>query len=65
MTSEVRSFRDGNTAEVTALYLGIGQGYYVSASGTVAGVGTATADGWVWTPANDRAGRDRATRSRS
>lgn len=55
VTSEVRSFPDGTSAEVTALYVGIGQGYYANASGTIAGVGTATEDGWVWTPANESA----------
>lgn len=51
-TSEVRTLPDGSAAEVTALYVGIGQGYYVSASGKLAGVGTAGPEGWTWTPAN-------------
>ena len=55
MTSEVRTLADGSTAEVTALYVGIGQGYYVSANGEAAGVGSSSADGWVWTPANESA----------
>jgi DNA repair exonuclease SbcCD ATPase subunit len=54
-TSEVRALPDGTSAEVAAMYLGLGQAYYVGANNTVAGVGTATADGWVWTPANDAA----------
>lgn len=54
--SEVRTLANGNSAEVTALYLGIGQGYYVDATGTSAGVGTATEDGWAWTPSNETAG---------
>jgi len=57
VTSEVRDLPDGTTAEVTALYVGIGQGYYVSGNGEAAGVGTATADGWVWTPSNEAAPR--------
>jgi Protein of unknown function (DUF3450) len=57
MTSEVRTLPDGTSAQVTAIYLGIGQGYYVGADGTVAGVGTATADGWVWTTATAAAPR--------
>jgi len=52
LTSEVRSLPDGSSAEVTAMYIGIGQGYYVNASATVAGVGTASADEWIWTPNN-------------
>jgi len=55
VTSEVRALEDGTSAEVTALYLGIGQGYYTGANDTVAGVGTATEEGWVWKPANDQA----------
>lgn len=55
VTSEVRTLADGSTAEVTALYLGIGHGYYVTANGTAAGIGTAGADAWVWTPADDAA----------
>ncbi|MCA9285206.1 MAG: DUF3450 family protein [Phycisphaerales bacterium] len=56
VTSELRELPDGSSAEVTAMYIGIGQGYYVGGNGTIAGVGSATADGWVWTPANDAAG---------
>lgn len=57
VTSEVRTLKDGTKAEVTALYVGIGQGYYASADGKSAGVGTATQDGWVWAPADDAAPR--------
>lgn len=53
LTSEVRDLPDGTSTEVTALYIGIGQGYYVNGSGTVAGIGTSSPDGWVWSPAND------------
>ena len=55
VTSEVRTLGDGRAAEVTALYVGIGQGYYVSGDGKAAGIGTATADGWVWRAADDAA----------
>lgn len=55
VTSEVRPLGDGNTAEVTAMYVGLGQGYYVTARGDAAGVGTATEEGWVWIPANESA----------
>lgn len=52
MTSEVRTLPDGSSAEVTALYVGIGQAYYTSADGKHAGTGTSSPDGWVWTPDN-------------
>lgn len=60
VTSEVRELPDGSSAEVTAVYIGIGQAYYANAlakndkSGAtqdVAGVGRSTPEGWVWTPA--------------
>jgi Protein of unknown function (DUF3450) len=50
VTSELRKLADGATAEVATLYVGIGQAYYVSAKGDAAGFGTATEEGWVWTP---------------
>lgn len=46
--SEVRTFNDGTSVEVTTLYLGLGQAFYASANGAVAGIGTATETGWVW-----------------
>lgn len=55
VTSEVRSLPDGTSTEVTAMYVGIGQGYYVNARGDIAGVGAATDAGWEWTPANEAA----------
>lgn len=57
VVSEVRQIGDGSTAEVTAIYVGLGQAYYVNNKGTAAGIGTPTADGWVWKPANDAAPR--------
>ena len=57
VTSEVRTLPDGTSAEVTALYLGIAQGYYTGANNTLAGIGTSTEEGWVWTPANEIAGK--------
>jgi hypothetical protein len=56
LTSEVRSFPDGSSAEVTAVYVGLGQAYYASSDGKLAGAGTASETSWVWTPANDAAG---------
>lgn len=55
LTSEVRALGDGTTAEVAAVYLGLGQGYYASTNGLHGGVGTAGPEGWTWTPANDAA----------
>ena len=52
VSSEVLTLPDGASAEVTALYVGIGQAYYVSRNGSAAGIGTAAPDGWVWQPAN-------------
>ncbi len=51
-SSEVQTLPDGSSVEVTAMYLGIGQGYYVSADERIAGVGTATETGWFWKPAD-------------
>jgi septal ring factor EnvC (AmiA/AmiB activator) len=52
ITSEIRELPGGRSVEVTAVYLGIGQGYYVGAGNTVAGIGTAGKDAWEWTPAD-------------
>ena len=52
VTSEIRELGGGRTVEVTAVYLGIGQGYYVGAGNTVAGIGTAGKDAWEWTAAD-------------
>jgi hypothetical protein len=48
VTPELRRLADGSTAEVTTLYIGLGQGYYVGADGKTAGIGTPTESGWVW-----------------
>ena len=55
VTSEVRALADGTSAEVAALYVGIGQSYYASSSGTAGGVGYPGAEGWTWTEANQYA----------
>jgi hypothetical protein len=54
--SELLTLSDGTVAEVTALYVGLGQAYYSGAKGTVAGIGRPGKDGWVWIPANEAAG---------
>lgn len=55
VASEVRALPDGSSIEVTAVYLGIGQGYYVNRDATVAGIGAADATAWRWTPENSAA----------
>jgi septal ring factor EnvC (AmiA/AmiB activator) len=55
VTSEVRSLPDGSAAEVAALYVGIGQAYYVSNDGRAAGAGGPGEEGWAWTPAEQAA----------
>jgi hypothetical protein len=55
VTSEVRKLAGGSSAEVTALYIGLGQAFYTGSNGTVAGVGHPSEDGWIWEPANDAA----------
>ncbi len=55
VTSEVRTLTSGSSIEVAALYIGIGQAYYASANGSIAGIGTVSDEGWVWRPANEAA----------
>jgi hypothetical protein len=55
VTSEVRVLPGGATAEVAALYVGLGQAYYVTNDGTSAGVGRPSPDGFVWEPASESA----------
>ncbi len=52
---ERRTLSDGSQVEVNALYVGLGQSYYVTDLADVAGFGTVSTEGWVWTPANDSA----------
>lgn len=53
--SEIRTLRDGSSAEVTAMYAGISQGWYASLDGRFAGVGSAGPDGWKWVAADEAA----------
>jgi hypothetical protein len=56
VTSERRTIAGGKEAEVTALYVGLGQAYYTGAKGTIAGVGRPSSEeGWNWVGANDQA----------
>jgi len=56
VANELRALPGGRTLEVRSLYIGLGQGYYVTPDGLSAGVGVATADGWSWQPADGLAG---------
>jgi hypothetical protein len=44
---EVRTLSDGTSGEVQAIYVGLGQAYYISPKGET-GVGRPTPDGWKW-----------------
>lgn len=55
VTSEVRELPGGNSAEVTAMYVGISQGYYANANGDIGGTGRTGPAGWTWTPNNAEA----------
>ena len=48
VTSEVKEIEGGKTAEVTAMYLGIGIGYYYNDKGNIAGYGYPGEKNWVW-----------------
>ena len=58
--TESRELADGKSVSVVAIYIGLGQAFYAGVENeqgiaTVGGVGTATADAWIWKPANDLA----------
>jgi hypothetical protein len=53
---EVHTLSDGRPSEVTAIYVGLAQAYYVGKDGQAAGIGRPTSDGWKWEPANQIAG---------
>lgn len=55
LTSEVRELPDGRSAEVTVLYAGLGQAWYVTSNGRAAGFGSASPTGWIWSPADEAA----------
>jgi hypothetical protein len=52
VVNELRELPDGRKLEVRALYLGLGQGYYVTPDGESAGLGVAGDGGWTWQPAD-------------
>lgn len=55
LTSEVRRMADGAAVEVSVLYAGVSQAWYLSSDLRYAGIGTAGPDGWLWIPADERA----------
>jgi septal ring factor EnvC (AmiA/AmiB activator) len=55
VASEVRALDDKTTTQVTALYVGLGQGYYCNGAATIAGFGGCGTGAWTWTAANDAA----------
>ncbi len=54
--SEVRKLADGSSAEVVALYIGLGRAYYYNGGKTqgftIGGYGKMTPEGWDWQVAN-------------
>ncbi len=48
MMSERRELPDGRLAEVTTMYFGLAQAFYVDGQGQYAGVGTPARGGWEW-----------------
>lgn len=55
IASETRKVPSGEMAQVTTVYLGLAQGFYVDATRQFAGVLTPGPDGWVATDRNDLA----------
>ena len=55
VSNEIRELPGGVRAEVRTLYLGLSQGFYVTADGAGAGVGLPAEAGWEWTPQNELA----------
>ena len=53
LASEVRTLKDGSTIEVTTVYIGLGQAYFVNATGNIAGIGNRSDDTWQWTEKNE------------
>jgi len=57
---EQRDLPNGKTVSVTVIYVGLAQAFYVGGKGVdgkpnLAGTGTASEDGWRWTPQNELA----------
>jgi FtsZ-binding cell division protein ZapB len=52
VTNELRQLPIGVTAEVTVVYVGLAQAYYVTSGGDEAGVGRPAPGGWEWSAAD-------------
>ncbi len=50
LASETLTLPDGAQVNVSTLYLGVSQGYFVTQDGSMAGVGLSSENGWDWTP---------------
>jgi chromosome segregation ATPase len=48
LVNEQRTLSDGKLTEVSTLYIGLGQAYYVNATGRLSGYGRPGEAGWVW-----------------
>ena len=55
VATEVRDLGNGKTAQVSTIYIGIGQAYYADAKGEAAGVGRPGPEGWAWTRLDEHA----------
>lgn len=55
VVSEIRAAQGGAVKQVKTLYLGVGQGYFVSPEGDFAGAGSPREDGWAWEDARSSA----------
>ena len=52
---ETRRLPDGRETNVTVVYVGLGQAYFVNLAGDFAGIGTPGPEGWEWTTRNELA----------
>jgi len=48
ITSESREISEGKIVQVTTIYWGLAMAYYVDDSGSYAGIGVPSAEGWDW-----------------
>ncbi len=55
VTSELRELAGKGAAEVTVMYLGLGQAFYEGMQGTIGGIGHAGPAGWTWTSKDQHA----------
>ncbi len=59
VVSEIRTLDDGKPAEVKTLYIGLGQAYFVNATGKKGGIGRPGQHGWEWQQDDSLAGNIR------